>query len=91
MFFSLKSKAATTSVMTAIPTYVTIFLWFLLARFDHVRAYRISSLIYVYAFYNDDGIRSLSFGTRSAPISITPAPAMNCFIPCDFAPGLSFP
>ena len=35
--------------------------------------------------------RPLSKGTRTKPIKATPPPLMSCFIPCDFAPGLSFP
>ena len=32
-----------------------------------------------------------SRGTSTRPIRATPPPAMSCLIPCDLAPGLSFP
>ena len=32
-----------------------------------------------------------SSGTSVVPIKATPPPAISCFIPWDFAPGLSFP
>lgn len=32
-----------------------------------------------------------SSGTSTMPIRATPPPAINCFMPCDFAPGLSLP
>ena len=35
--------------------------------------------------------RVASCGIRFIPISTMPPPAINCFIPCDFAPGLSVP
>ena len=35
--------------------------------------------------------RPESSGTRVRPIRATPPPAINCFMPCDFAPGLSLP